>query len=68
MHPFKVYSSIMKLNNFKISYGINRRQKKVMDGRHKLKTKVEIVFESPICQTLKALTWTLEMALYPKIN
>jgi hypothetical protein len=50
------------LNNFKVSYGIDTRQKKVMDRRHKLKTKVEIVFESPICQTFKALTLTLEMA------
>jgi hypothetical protein len=25
------------------------QDKKVMDRRHKLKTKVEIVFESPIC-------------------
>jgi hypothetical protein len=39
-----------------------------MDRRHNLRTKVEIVFESPICQTLKALTLTLEIALYPKIN
>jgi len=44
------------------------KTKKVMDRRHKLRTKVEIVFESPICQTLKALTFTLEKALYPKIN
>jgi hypothetical protein len=34
-----------------------------MDRRHKLRTKVEIVFESPICQTLKAVTFTLEKAL-----
>jgi hypothetical protein len=58
----------MKLNIIKISYGIDTRQKKVMDRRHKLRTKVEIVFESPICQTLKALTLSLEMALYPKTN
>ncbi len=60
----------MKLNNFKISYGIDTmiQDKKVMDRRHKLRTKVEIVFERPICQTLKALTLTLEMILYPKIN
>jgi hypothetical protein len=58
----------MKLNNFKTSYGIDTRQKKVMDRRHKLKTKVEIVFESPICQTLKDVTFILEKTLYPKIN
>jgi hypothetical protein len=39
-----------------------------MDRRHKLKTKVGIVFESAICQTWKALSLTLEMAWYPKIN
>jgi hypothetical protein len=44
------------------------QDKKGKDRRHKLRTKVEIVFESPICQTLKALSLILEMALYPKIN
>jgi hypothetical protein len=47
---------------------IQDKKKKAMDRRHKWRTKVEIVFESPICQTYKALTLTLEMALYPKIN
>jgi hypothetical protein len=66
MHPFKVIAPLCWIISRYLMELIP--DKKVMDRRHKLKTKVEIVFESPICQTLKALTLTLQMAWYPKIN
>jgi len=67
MHPLKV---IVPLWSWIISRYLMEliQDKKGKDRRHKLRTKVEIVFESPICQTLKALSLILEMALYPKIN